>query len=208
MLAASAFRFDQRFLRAVKPNENLSSRLYDPNFDHGIIPRKPLASPSPRRLRTYTRSPRFCGAARLNCPWNFAAVSRLCRDFRETFVKNRSLFLAWWWRRVTRSFAEEILKSWRGDGFLLRVNVKLQVEWDTIVGNGIRPNQSNCFFLFFPFFFCTLLARNFSFESHLRRKISILWTDKFVNIYIYLFFKQHFIRNTKVFVSYIFSTSV
>lgn len=65
------------------------------------------------------------------------------------------------------------------------------------------------FFPFFPFFlFCTLLARNFSFESHLRRKISILGTDKFVNIYIYLFFKQYFIRNTKVFVSYIFSTFV
>lgn len=44
------------------------------------------------------------------------------------------------------------------------------------------------FFPFFPFFFCTLLARNFSFESHLQRKISILGTDKFVNIYIYIYF--------------------
>lgn len=44
------------------------------------------------------------------------------------------------------------------------------------------------FFPFFPFFFCTLLARNFSFESHLRRKISILGTDKFVNIYIYIYY--------------------
>lgn len=188
MLAASAFRFDQRFLRAVKPNENLSSRLYDPNFDHGIIPRKPLASPSPRRSRTYTRSPRFCGAARLNCPWNFAAVSRLCRDFRETFVKNRSLFLAWWWRRVTRSFAEEILKSWRGDGFLLRVNVKLQVEWDTIVGNGIRPNQSNCFFLFFPFFFFVLYWREISVSNLISEERFLFFERINLLIYIYIYF--------------------
>lgn len=91
---------------------------------------------------------------------------------------------------------EESYEEFRGGNleiverrWILIVNVKLQVEWDTIVGNvaGIRPNQSNCFFLFFPFFF-VLYWREISVSNLISEERFLFFERINLLIYIYLLF--------------------
>lgn len=65
------------------------------------------------------------------------------------------------------------------------------------------------FFPFFPFFF-VLYWREISVSNLIseERFLFLKRINLLIYIYIFIILKQHFIRNTKVFVSYIFSTSV